>query len=88
MFAKSVSSFRPRAQEGEIGNYGETMKKNQRGGGKEHYLDFCGVFCLLKAFPCGPAPHVEHDLQGPLCQHPCSRQHLPPQLLSWILISL
>lgn len=45
MFAKSISSFRPRAGKGEIGNYGATMKK--KAGGNENYLDFFFFLTVL-----------------------------------------
>jgi len=65
MFAKSISSFRPRAQRGETGNYGETMKKERGRGGIKVIWIFCFVLFpdSTVAFPRGPAPHVEHDPQ-------------------------
>lgn len=55
MFATSTLSFRPRAQKGEIGNYGETMKTKEEEGNKIICI-FCFVFCSAVAgFPCGPA---------------------------------
>lgn len=64
--------------------------QSKRGEGKKMVWGSVLFSDCSVAFPHdwnSPASHVECDPQRPLWQHPCSCQHLLPQLLSCVLIS-